>query len=63
MRPLPIPIDCGAVPGRNQGGNPIDESVGQRRGKVEPALLVAKAFLSTRRTKVCANGTVRKIWT
>ena len=40
------------------GGYSKDEPVGQRWGKVEPAL----AFSSTHRTKVFAVGTVRKIW-
>ena len=42
------------------GGCPEDEPVGQRWGKVEPALLKAKAFSFTHRTKVFADGTVRK---
>ena len=42
------------------GGYLDDESVGQRWGKVEPALLRAKAFSFTHRTKVFADGTVRK---
>jgi len=43
------------------GGYPEDELVGQRWGKVEPALArKAKAFSFTHRTKVFADGTVRK---
>ena len=42
------------------GGYPEDEPVGQRWGKVEPALMEAKAFSFTHRTKVFADGTVRK---
>ena len=38
-----------------------DEPVGQRWGKVEPATMGAKAFSYTHRTKVFADGTVRKI--
>ena len=38
-----------------------DELVGQRWGKVEPALWRRRRYLSTHRTKVCADGTVRKI--
>ena len=43
------------------GGYPRDEPVGQRWGKVEPALWGGKAFSFTHRTKVFADGTVRKI--
>ena len=42
------------------GDNPQDEPVGQRWGKVESALLETKAFSFTHRTKVFADGTVRK---
>ncbi len=42
------------------GGYPKDEPVGQRWGKVEPALVEAKALSSTHRTKVFADGTVQK---
>lgn len=38
-----------------------DEPVGQRWGKVEPALWRRKRFSFTHHTKVCADGTVRKI--
>lgn len=41
-------------------GNLGDEPVGQRRGKVEPALWRRKRNPFTRRTKVCADGTERK---
>ena len=51
---------CGEVPGRNRWGQTQDEPVGQRWGKVEPALSEAKAFSFTHRTKVIADGTVRK---
>ena len=40
-----------------------DEPVGQRWDTVEPALWGAKAFSFTHRTKVFADGTVRKIRT
>ncbi len=43
------------------GGYSKDEPVGQRRGKVEPALWGRRRHSSTRRTKVFADGTVRKI--
>ena len=39
-----------------------DEPVGQRWGKVEPALWGRRRYSSTHRTKVCAGGTVRKIY-
>jgi hypothetical protein len=42
------------------GGDPEDEPVGQRWGKVEPALLRRRRFSFTHRTKVIADGTVRK---
>jgi hypothetical protein len=38
-----------------------DEPVGQRWDKVEPALWRRRRFSSTHRTKVFADGTVRKI--
>ncbi len=38
-----------------------DEPVGQRWGKVEPALWRRRRYSSTHRTKVCAGGTVWKI--
>jgi len=38
-----------------------DEPVGQRWGKVEPALWRRRRYSSTHRTKVCAGGTVGKI--
>ncbi len=43
------------------GGDPEDEQVGQRWGKVEPAVWGRRRFSSTHRTKVCAGGTIRKI--
>ena len=43
------------------GGNPEDEQVGQRWGKVEPALWGRRRFSFTHRTKVFAGGTIRKI--
>ena len=43
------------------GGHPEDEQVGQRWGKVEPALLGRRRFSFTHRTKVFAGGTIRKI--
>jgi hypothetical protein len=43
------------------GGYPDDEQVGQRRGKVEPAVLGRRRYSFTRRTKVFAGGTIRKI--
>jgi len=52
---------CGEVPGRSRGGYPNDEPVGQRWGKVEPALWRRRRFSFTHRTKVFADGTVRKI--
>jgi hypothetical protein len=39
-----------------------DEPVGQRWGKVEPALWRRRRYSFTHRTKVFAGGTVRKIW-
>ncbi len=42
------------------GGYPEDEPVGQRRGKVEPALWRRRRYSFTRRTKVFADGTVQK---
>ena len=42
------------------GGYPDDEPVGQRWGKVESAVLGTKALSFTHRTKVFADGTVRK---
>jgi len=42
------------------GGYPEDEPVGQRWGKVEPALWRRRRFSSAHRTKVFADGTVRK---
>jgi hypothetical protein len=46
------------------GGYPEDELVGQRRGtrsiQGRACGMVAKAFSFTRRTKVFADGTVRK---
>jgi len=41
-------------------GETQDEPVGQRWGKVESALHGTKAFSFTHRTKVMADGTVRK---
>ena len=49
------------LPGRNRGGYPTDEPVGQRRDKVEPAVERRRRYSFTRRTKVLADGTVRKI--
>ena len=43
------------------GGNPEDEQVGQRWGKVESALWGRRRFSFTHRTKVFADGTIRKI--
>ena len=43
------------------GGYPDDEQVGQRWGKVEPALWGRRRFSFTHRTKVFADGTIRKI--
>ena len=43
-----------------EGGIP-DEPVGQRWGKVEPALRGRRRYSSTHRTKVCADGTAGKI--
>ena len=43
------------------GGHPEDEPVGQRWDKVEPALWRRRHYSSTHRTKVFADGTVRKI--
>ena len=39
-----------------------DEPVGQRWGKVEPALWRRRRYSCTHRTKVCADGTLRKIY-
>jgi len=39
-----------------------DEPVGQRWGKVEPALWRRRRYSSSHRTKVCAGGTLRKIY-
>ncbi len=41
-------------------GDP-DEQVGQRWGKVEPALWGRRRYSFTHRTKVFAGGTIRKI--
>jgi hypothetical protein len=41
-------------------GETQDEPVGQRWGKVESALLRRRRFSFTHRTKVIADGTVRK---
>ena len=38
-----------------------DEPVGQRWGKVEPALWGRRRYSFTHRTKVFAGGTIRKI--
>ena len=43
------------------GGDPDDEQVGQRWGKVEPALWGRRRYSFTHRTKVFADGTIRKI--
>ena len=43
------------------GGHPEDEQVGQRWGKVEPALWGRRRFSFTHHTKVFADGTIRKI--
>jgi hypothetical protein len=43
------------------GGDPEDEQVGQRWGKVEPALWGRRRFSFTHRTKVFAVGAIRKI--
>ncbi|MGO9061384.1 MAG: hypothetical protein ACLQU2_28995, partial [Candidatus Binataceae bacterium] len=42
------------------GGHPEDEPVGQRWGKVEPALWRRRRYSFTHRTKVFADGTVWK---
>ncbi|MGC2461123.1 MAG: hypothetical protein WA446_09160, partial [Steroidobacteraceae bacterium] len=42
------------------GGYPDDKPVGQRWGKVESALWRRRRFSFTHRTKVFADGTVRK---
>ena len=42
------------------GGHPEDELVGQRRGKVEPALWRRRRSHSPTIFKVIADGTVRK---
>ena len=33
-----------------------------KTGQGRAGIMAAKALLPTRRTKVCASGTVRKIW-
>ena len=43
------------------GGDPDDEQVGQRWGKVELALWGRRRYSFTHRTKVFADGTIRKI--
>jgi hypothetical protein len=43
------------------GGHPDDEQVGQRWGKVEPALWGRRRYSFTHRTKVFADGTIQKI--
>ena len=43
------------------GGYPEDEQVGQRWGKVEPALWGRRRFSFTQGAKVFAGGTIRKI--
>ena len=45
-------IESGATP---------DEQVGQRWGKVEPAVWGRRRYSFTHRTKVFADGTIRKI--
>ena len=45
------------------GGDPDDEPVGQRWDQGRARTMGAKAFSFTQRTKVFADGTVRKIWT
>lgn len=42
-------------------GYPNNEQVGQRWGKVEPALWGRRRYSFTHRTKVFADGTIRKI--
>ena len=42
-------------------GPPEDEQVGQTWGKVEPALWGRRRYSFTHRTKVFADGTIRKI--
>ena len=42
------------------GGCPEDEPVGQRWGKVEPALWRRRRYSFTHHTKVFADGTARK---
>ena len=42
------------------GGDPDDEQVGQRWGKVEPALWGRRRYSFTHRTKVFADGTIRR---
>ena len=42
------------------GGCPDDKPVGQRRDLVEPAIQRRRRYSFTRRTKVLADGTVRK---
>ena len=44
------------------GGDPDDEQVGQRWGKVEPALRGRRRYSFTHRTEVFADGTIRKIY-
>jgi len=46
---------------QSMGAHPDDEQVGQRWGKVESALWGRRRYSFTHRTKVFADGTIRKI--
>jgi hypothetical protein len=52
---------CGEVSGCNRLGETPDEQVGQRWDQVEPALWGRRRYSFTHRTKVFADGTIRKI--
>jgi len=51
----------GEVSGCNRLGETPDEQVGQRWDQVEPALWGRRRYSFTHRTKVFADGTIRKI--
>ena len=53
---------CGEVSGCNRLGETPDEQVGQRWDQVEPALWGRRRYSFTHRTKVFADGTIRKIY-
>jgi hypothetical protein len=52
---------CGEVPGRSRWGLPQGRTGRPKVGQGRACTMEAKAFSSTHRTKVFADGTVRKI--